>query len=564
MIVNGGRFRKKSGEWAGEGLLFHFKRLQQLLWPEKVWHKWNDLETQCFLDYRIIGELGAASTGKTNSAATNALADYYCFPSCTTVLVSSTTRESLEMRVWGEIKKFHKMAKERFDWLPGNLIEGRQRIVTDQRSESAEGRDFRNGLTGVACKKGQHFQGLGEYAGIKNKRLRLMADELHFMPRSFIDAIANLNKNPDFKCVGLGNPKDTTDALGALCEPSPQLGGWDGGIDQTPGTKTWETRYDKGICIQLIGTESPNLDGKLNAPLITQQMIDADIKVYGRESLQFTMMNEGRMPRGESSRRVITRQMCLKFGAMEPPVWKDENRTRIGFLDSALGGVGGDRNVFGELQFGQDVTGKTILALIETLLVPVEMKLGELPEDQITTFCMNQCKQRNIPPENFFFDSTGRGALMAAFGRLWSPQVQPVEFGGRASDRIVSDQIRTLCKDYYSKFVSELWFSVRLVILSGQFRGMTEEVMMEGCMREWQLVGANKTEVEPKEKTKLKVGRSPDLFDALVCGVEGARRRGFIIEKLVSADDEQRHAWKKGLRERQKTLRRSYTLNYSA
>ena len=69
---------------------------------------------------------------------------------------------------------------------------------------------------------------------------------------------------------------------------------------------------------------------------------------------------------------------------------------------------------------------------------------------------------------NFFFDSTGRGTLMNAFGRIWDTGIVGVEFGGKPTERRVSKQISTLCKDYYSKFVSELWWSVRLAVESKQ------------------------------------------------------------------------------------------------
>jgi hypothetical protein len=571
MCRRGGRWKKFNGEFAGEGMEFHFKRALQLLWPEIKWHRWADMQLKCYLNYRIIGQLGPASTGKTFLPSAFMLMDYYLFPHTTTCLVTSTTRESLEMRVLGEIKKLHRLAQQRYPDLPGNLIEGRQRIVTDNRSVAAEGRDFRNGIVGVATKLGQAYQGILEFVGIKNKRVRMLADELSFLPRSFVDSISNLNKNPDFKCVGSGNPKDITDALGVLCEPAAHLGGWDSGIDQTEGSKTWETRWPRGVCLQLVGTDSPNLDGKLGIPLITQQQIDEDISFYGQDSLQFSMMDLGRMPRGQAARRVITRQMCLKFHAMEEPVWKDTQRVKIGFLDAAYRGVGGDRCVFGELQFGQEAVTPTgeqvasaivsqkpvdgaqnqILALIDTMVVPVSADFKEQPEDQIVLFVKDQCERRGIGPENVFLDSTGRGSLISAFGRLWSPQVNGVEFGGVAhADRKVSHDLDVYCKDYYFNMVSELWFNVSYLIQAGQFRGLTEEVMAEGCMREWGFQ-AKKIQVEIKEKMKLKSGRSPDLFDALVVGVEGAIRRGFRIKPQRGvAHKRVDRTWKRQLRER--------------
>lgn len=590
MIRHGGEWSiktgSKKGEKAGNGLFFHFKRFQQLLWPSKVWHKWNELQLECYLAYRTLGVIGPASSGKTNSAATDVLADYYCWSDCTTVLCCSTTRDRLEDRVWGEIKKYHRLAKEVRIWLPGNLIEGKQRIVTDARSIAIEGRDFRNGLMGVPCKKGGDYVGIGDFAGIKNKRVRLVADELSLLPRIFVDAISNLDKNPDFKAIGLGNPKETTDALGIFCEPSAKIGGWESGIDQTPGTKKWETRRTQGICIQLPGSDSPNLDGKLGIPLITQEQIDRDISFYGKDSLWFSMMDEGRMPRGQGSRRVLTRQMCIKFRAIEDPNWKNHQRTKIAFLDAAYKGVGGDRCVYGELEFGEEAEAdlaaamvtsiisqkapaqirRQIIALLELTVIPINASNKEEAEDQIVAFVMNRCDASKISPENFFFDSGMRTGLVSAFARIWSPYVNSVDCGGSASETPVSEQITVLCKEYYSKFITELWFSVRLAVEAGQFRGLTEDVIMEFAAREWKIVGRNKIEVETKEEMKLKTGRSPDLADAVAVGLHGAKKRGFVIARLASKAASGAHGtgWAEEMRRKTDELRARQSLNYAA
>src|SRR6185369_13599468 len=355
-------------------------------------------------------------------------------------------------------------------------------------------------------------------------------------------------KNPSFVAVGLGNPKDTTDALGVFCEPEEKLGGWDGNIDQGPGTKKWNTRRLQGICLQFPGSDSPNLDGKLGIPLIRQEDIDRDVAMYGIDSLQYTMMNEGKMPKGQGTRRVLTRQMCLKSHAMDAPVWKDGNRTWIAFLDAAYGGVGGDRCIYGELCFGeeaepldpsnvltnlisqkpQNASGRRILALVRLSLVPIVNMSPETPEEQITAFCKAQCEAKSIPPSNFFYDAGMRSSLVQAMARLWSPNVCAIDCGGTPSLRKVSGNIDKICKDYYSKFVTELWFSVSHIVEAGQFRGMTEDVMMEGCAREWRIVGANKTEVETKADMKLK---------CFVAGTLISTTRGDVPIELVQAGD---------------------------
>lgn len=589
-IKLGGTWKRRDGSMAGNGLFFHFKRLQQLLWPSKVWHRWNELELKAYVEHTYIGEMGCAAAGKSDSAASNVLADWYCFPDTTTVLVSSTDLQSLDLRVWGMIKRYHRLAKEQCSWIPGNLIEGRRMIVLDERSEFVEGRDFKNGIIAVPTKKGSSWVGFGSLVGIHNKRVRLVGDELNLMPRVFMDSTSNLSKCPDFKMLGLGNPNETTNAHGMLCEPCQRLGGWEGGIDQTPGTKTWETRFPDSICVQLPGDDSPNFDGPeggdpLYPFLMTRQQMEDDARIWGRDDWHYTMMNLARMPHGQGSRRVITRQMCEKFHALEEITWRDSNRTRIAFLDAAYRGVGGDRCVFGELQFGlpsepieerlisaiisqkkEVEQGKQMIALIDTIVIPIEAGKGsEQPEDQIVKFVMGQCANRGIPPENLFFDAGMRTSLVTAFSRTWSPMVNSIDCGGKPTEGEVSSEIRVSCRDYYSKFITELWFSVRLVIEANQFRGLSKEAMWEFSSREWKMVSGNRIEVESKEEMKVKTGRSPDIADAIAVGMFGARQRGFKIQRLGTAEPRRRGGrdWRDDLRKKAADANKAKQLNYS-
>lgn len=562
-IRAGGIIKRAKGGFAGGGLVHHIAELQNFLWPDDKWHPWRELTLKTFSENRITAVIGPASSGKTHDAALFALCVYYASPDCCTVVCTSTTREMLENRVFGEIKAKHRSARKRFDFLPGHLLESRQRILTDNKDSDIDGRDFRNGIQGVATKVGGSYTGLGSFAGLKNKILLLVVDEASLLPRIFVDAIANLNKNQGFKCIALGNPLDTTDALGIIAEPAASHGGWDGGIDQTGGTKTWPTRFNEGMCIQLVGEDSPNLKVGPEEPppfpfLITRKAIDADIEFYGKESVQYSAMNSGRMPRGMGARRVLTRQTCLRFGAMEEPSWKNNEKTHIGFMDAAYGGSGGDRCIFGQMTFGigMDLEGKDlpILALIDTMVVPVTIKNPEIPEEQIANFVKNQCDQRNIPPGNFFFDTTGRGSLMNAFCRLWSSAVVGIEFGGKPPDRMVPGKDIKAC-DYYSKMVSMLWWQVRQIVECRQFRGMTEEVMSEFGFREWGITAGNKIEVEPKHQMKIKTGRSPDLADAVVVGCEGAILRGFQVMRKSAATAQANDPWKDELKRQSRELK---------
>lgn len=940
MIKRGGSITRKDGKIAGNGLLWHWKRAHEIIWPEKKWHRWNELETKCYLEHTYIGEMGCAAAGKTETASTNILFDWYLMPWCTTCLISSTDLPSLDLRAWGTIKKYHKLAKERCEWLPGHLIEGRRVIINDEKDSSVEGREFKNGLIAVPCfpsgtyvdtpngqkkietirvgdlvinangvgivkgtsnriakalvrvrlnggrcidstqehpfftergwvkaidlktsdmvfsayetmrllrkrhqlsipeqqillrvqklasrkdlrllrnrvpanssenqqiqseilhspmcfplglsasgiennqeemrrvrsgngmsfpkgillrrvpkqtkvgallgmregvhfnsrvsreaqdeilrnilqeevqwqgygeasqnsneggtygcdrvppgdsafsyqhrhsqdeqcnpmervgfgipgcptgrrdrrryssdarsprerpeerrdvtrtrvasveilqqagdprfsdseggyrvhnleveghpsysvngvivhncKRGNAYVGLGPYVGIHNKRVRLLGDELNLMPKAMLDSTSNLSKCEDFKMVGIGQPSDTTTAHGDLCEPHVSLGGWESGIDQTPKTKTWKTKWPNGVCVQLPGSDCPNFDVPEDAPvpfpfLITRKQMKDDAEHWGVDDWHYTMMNEGRMPRGVGSHRVLTRQMCEKFHALEAPIWRDTNIKRIAFLDA---GYGGDRCVFGEMNFGKaaeaDVVSITsssliaqdtplpssrqLVALVDTMVIPVDASGDELPEDQIVTFVSAQCDKRGISLDDFFYDPGLRTKLTVAFSRITGKIGNPIDCGGKPTDRLVANGIDVICSDYYSKFVTELWYSVRLTVEADQFRGLTKDAMWEFCAREWKQVSGNRIELESKPDMKAKTSRSPDLADAVSIGLEGCRQRGFVIIKAGARRmrDQSSSGWKRMLEQRAKKQWTSRDLIYNA
>jgi hypothetical protein len=578
-IRKGGKWLNPHGVECGAGLFHHYKEGIRLLWPNFIQHRWTDLMLKEWLQHKYVGILGPRNSSKTGFMAVLHLFDYYCFSTCTSVLVCTTTLKLSEGRIWGEIKKRHQEARAAYEWLPGHLIEGKQLIVTDDKSRIEEGRDFRNGLMVIPLVRGGPKVGVTSIIGIKNKRKRIYGDEAQALQMAFIDGLANfMEPGADCKATGAGNPSEPTDPLGMLCQPHDSLGGWDSNIDQTPKTKTWRTRWN-GVAIQLPGGDSPNNDHPPGEPgpypfLINKTTMDEDARIWGRNDWHFKMFDEGQMPRGQGANRIITRGLCIKNHALDEPLWANTRRTRIAFLDAAYRQVGGDRCVFGTLEFGDELArlitndgsanasalirqqettfgNRQILALTDMQIVPIESTSIQIdPEDQIAAFVQKQCVLRNIPPENFYFDAGMRTSLVTALARLWSPQVNSIDFGGRPSEGMVSANIEIPNREYYDRFVTELWYRLRLVIEAGQFRGMTEDVMAEGCMREFKMVG-NKIAVETKKEMKEKTRRSPDLVDALCAGLYGATKKGFAIKRVESAASvKQSDRWKSQMREK--------------
>lgn len=572
MIQNGGKVHG-----FGEGLAYHYKAAVAALWPHFDWHRWSHLLIGTFATKDEIPILGPASSGKTYCAAAMGLLTFWIWPEGTSIIMSSTTKEGLQLRIWGAIKELFNRARASRPHLPGRLIESKYMLTSATTGEDDDlAQDFRDGIIGVACKVGGTFVGLSNYVGLKNDRVMLIADEASLMGRGFLDSVANLRKNPSFKFILMGNPKETSDALGTAAEPSAEMGGW-AGYDSAPRTQVWPTRARNGVAIQLCGYDSPNYDYPrgLNPHrgIITPEQIENDLAYYGESSLQFSMMNLGVMPRDASTRRVITMLLCEQRMAFDLPVWGDGKTTDIVSLDPAYKGIGGDRCVLRHLRFGNDPMGRQILSGIgNPVMVPLDGSSRATAEEQIAYFVRDFCVAKNIPPENFALDATMAGTLVSALGKIWSPAFVAITCGGKPQDRPIRAGDTKLESEAYGKMVSALWFASYYTVDAGQLRGVTREEVEEASMREWKLNNNQSArrqdpviDVEPKEDMKKRMGRSPDLWDSFVIGLELARRRGFVIGGGPSLPVNARKApdWALRKRDAMKTLAQRHTLVYA-
>lgn len=549
-IRYGGRWRSKTtGEMKGKGLFHHYKEAMTLMWPDHDWHRWAELSLKSIVENRYITFLGCQNSGKTWGAAKFALTDYFIKPENTLALISSTDIRGLELRVWGAIKAMHRDAKDKWPWIPGTIVDYLHAITTDSLEDAdgkKGGRDLRKGLICIPCLSGGKYVGLGKYVGIKQGRVRFVADEMQAMAPSFLDAISNIGGNPDFKFIGCGNPTDPLDPLGQAAEPKL---GWSKHPEPTK-TEVWETRFKDGVCVNFVGTDSPNFDYSQNRPpkypyLIHKKRMDEVADFWGRESARFAEQCLGVMKTGLLQRRIITADLCREHGALEKVIWQGNPLTKVYACDAAYSGVGGDRCVAGHIEFGEAITGQQIIRVRPPKIVPISIESTRSPEDQIADYIAEDCETEKIDPDHVFYDSTGRGTLGISLARAFAHLSKfpvPIEFGGRPSQRPVRYDLFTIdgdekrhvrCDEYYVDKVSELWMTSRYLIECGQMRELPEDVMDEGCQREYGIWN-NKTFVEskhdPKARERMKV--SPDLYDWLVTAIEGAKRLGFKIQKV--------------------------------
>lgn len=577
MIQSGGYVTNPAtGHRHGSGLFHHFRQMQSILWPEDDHHRWSDLILSTILEERITVITGSRDSGKTRTVSKWALCDYWCHPETTLILMTSTDNRGLELRVFGDIKSLFQRAKDRCPHLAGNVVDAKHGIFTDNIGEDGEVRDMRKGIIGVPCigSQGEFLgQSLRNFAGIKQQRRRLIGDELQYILVEYLKVLDAMDKG-DFKFAGLGNPiAENGKALDRVSEPQD---GW-GSQGQITKTISWRNKY-QGVTINLVGTDSPNFDKETpnRFPYLMNQK-DADTvaaRPGGKDSIEWWSLVMGVRKVGAVINRVLTPEMIEANGGFGPVIWSGvKPTTKVYGVDA---GFGGDECVRTFLEFGESVDGQTVILFGEQKVIPVLLSSNVSPEDQIALFAKSDCAALGVPDDNVYIEAGMRATLAVSFARILSPAINAINFGGTATQRPVSNDLfiydekehrRRLktCYEHYSKFVTELAFSVRAVVESKQARGFPRLAADEFGRREWRYVYNDRYELETKQEYKLRNGGvSPNYSDSVMIAVEGARRLGFEIERMRDpnaspvAED-----WLKIERDKYRQAVRKTELNYA-
>lgn len=586
-ISMGGQWESPDGFVLGAGLYEHYCRAWVLMWPEDDEHRWSKLSLRRFCENEINVLMGPGDSNKTYVMSKFVLTHWWADPLKRLWLCSSTDRRGAELRIWGKIKEFFNRARARYPYLQGRVLESKGCITPDEISEDqSEARLLTRGIIFIPCKQGNTWLGLGPYAGIKPPAdgfLGHAGDEVSLMAPSFLDAYANWYGKANFKGLLTGNPGDLEDPLCTAAEP---IDGWETWTDDEK-TQEWKSKFYNAHVIAFDGRDTPNNDfpyvgDKPRYPyLIGKKKLESVEKQYGQNDWHWWNQCVGKPQTSVQSRRVITRQIVNSNGAQDGVIWGSVDKiTKIVSLDAAYGGVGGDRCILRMNEFGQDVEGNEIFAASPPVPVPVSIRHPEPPENQIASFCKSFCEISAVPPEQFFFD--GRGTLAVTLAQVWSPLVNVVDFGGPPTTRPVSNdefvwdgdnkgKRLKRCDEEYFNFVTELWFAVYYLIVCKQMRRLDRETAREGYQRTWSYGSAamrrSRKQVEPKSDMKERTKQSPDLFDCLVIGVEGARRLGFQIAMLkgfLQPNASTVDKWLENELAKQKRFLQRSELNYAA
>lgn len=526
----------------GEGWK-HMRNAMFLLFPDKknTWNFWTErrFQTHC-AGYNTITLAGGASCGKSHDAAIIALLFWLANPKKRTVLVASTTLADLESRIFGYIKRFFTLEHNPSITMPGKLYGGNTPRILYNKNDTT------HGIFAVPIKPGEDKKTISGLIGRHPEEGFLaVIDEATDVNPGFLDAVPNWMQGvTTFQLIVIGNSNSKFDPHGLLSKP---IGGWH---TVNPNTDTeWETK--NGICLYFDCYQSPAIlekdsekKKKLGKFLFTDEKIEAAKVKYGEHTPGFWRFVRGFWAEDDLISSILTPIICDKFHVEDKCEWKGVGTLiRIAGIDPAFHSDGDDC-VFRWATLGLSASGKMTLDFggKENIhYIRIDDTIGEPPEYQIINQCRALCKKLGIHENNVAVDTWGAGSgLGALITKEWSKDVYHVESSGSPTDTLISTQSDETAKDCYDRRVTELWFSMRELVLSDQIRGLDTISIEQFCTRTYE-TKLNKYKLEQKQDYKRRLGKvdnhykSPDEADACTFIIDLARQfYGLKAERNLS------------------------------
>lgn len=537
----------------------HFRNAVDILWngPDStrrvIWNKWTERMLKGMIYNRYTCLAGAGSSGKSDAAAVFCLVEWLSRPTLTLCIIMSTTIAGAKKRVWKSVNELWNSLEHQWSLkglqAPGKMIDSRNMLVgMDITGKWSEG----VGLCLVAADKDNEKEAAKKLKGLKapaegNGHLIAVADEATDLGDSVrVAMVGNLNTNPNFKGIFMGNPGSKLNPFGRVCEPS-LPGGWNA---LHLGMEEWPTTL--GVVLSFDAHTSPRLtepDGdSLYTWMPSRQAIDQMAREFGEDSVEYWAQVRGMFCPTGLERTVWSELELLNArDPVKPEDWDAPPREFVAALDPAFV-TDGDRSpiVWGECG---KVKGRKTLNILGFRIIAEAAGLStddhgnEVPlsvsENVINEF-REHCRYHQVPPRNAGFDATGGGV---SFGQWlhtkWSHQVQAIRFNEKPVERRADSQNE---HTVYRNRVTQLWVQPKALVRQGQIRGIPDEITEELCLRKW---AANTTIastcVESKRDMKKRTGKSPDLGDTFCILVEVCIANGLLDVEEIRQDDRRQH-----------------------
>ncbi len=526
----------------GLGRFQHLYNWLSLSWPKEVapdrWNPWTErtLRELCSDESaQIIGSsrvkvtclTGNAAASKTHTAGMYAFCYWASSPHNTIVMATSTTKDMVKKRIWPVIQHMHDTARVGTAWRAFNKVDSQTTIKFIP--EGGQSNNDKNAIFAMAVAHGETQKAASNLRGLHDVRMLLLIDEANDTPEAIFETIPNQLKGcQNYEIIIIGNPISHMDAHGQACTPAE---GWSIVTEsryqwRTKGVQKWELA--PGTCLRYDGKESPNVKlGRDQWPfLFTCADWHRACAPDKEKTLAYWSQSRGLWPPEGKCNVIISEPMLEKYDPItgQPFRWLS-HREGVAFLDS---GFGGDacKLCFGE--FGDIEGGKVGVQIMGMMEIQFEYGAqAQVLDYVIARRCIEECKTRNIRPECFGLDRSGTGRGVAAImAAEWSDRIIQVEYASVATERPSSTADGRPSREIYFNRVTEMWWSTREFLESGQLRGIPIQARIELSTREYDITG-RRWKLEGKQDYKQRIStHSPDDADAVTGIVDVIRMHG--------------------------------------
>lgn len=503
------------------------KRMHDLLWPQEVatWNYWCErrFRTHCE-GWRITSYASGASTGKSVDGAKLGLLEFLCSPKDTSVIVASTTIESLSSRIYGYIITYLKNAAVPLMY---TLLRSNPQKVLYDRDDTI------HCISAIAAAKGKDQSAISQYIGRHPKRkLVLLLDEGPDLDPIILEALPNLEAGQnEFQCIVIGNSNSYFDLHGALSTP---LNGW-GSVNPEKDFK-WETKQKGGICLFFSCYESPAIHEtdpekkkKLSRFLITSEQIEEKKILYGEDSDKFYRFVLGYWKSTSTDGTVMSKEFLTEFQAFRKTEWSGFFPLKVvAGLDVAFASGTGDDCILRFAVLGYNTDGLLVLDFRYdelTFLIKISRLSSKSAEIQVADQVVALLNQYGVPIECLALDATGQGRAMGGVLQLKANSLKsPIKIYTTRSGANVGDAFDVIVKSSY-----DLWSDLKTFIQHGQIRGLDTLTINQLSQRLVVINKSGKPLLESKLDYKKRMGavlpslaHSPDHADAAALTVQSA------------------------------------------
>lgn len=522
------------------------QKVHDYLWPHLVLtnNYWQErmfkAHCGCYKEgSRIIVLASGAGIGKSDVCARIGIIYWLAKQKERAVIISSTTLDSLEKRIWGYIVM--RMTEARLP-IPHEYKKQKppKYIYPKQQHELA-------GLFTAAIREGEDSRTLSTAIGKHPKDgLLVFLDESPDISPTIVDAITNWEQGtPYFQLFALGNSKSKNDLHGALAKPK---AGWD---SITVDMQHWPTAQEGGLCLYFNPHDSPAIHetnpikkAALSKFLITQEKLDKQKKKYGVHSDNYYRQVLGFWKPSAIEEVVITDKRLkesnpfvpAEFSGLFPvhvvagldPAIDDESKgcvLRFGLLGHTTDG-------FYKLDYRSD----KLVHYISTAATQ-----SASPEKQLVDNIILLLLKFNCPLSSLAIDATGLGRLL---GELLKQRLQtdedPIKIVSRRGGGISKDKDHNLLL----KSPLEMYENLTSFIQYGQVRGI-DHLTAEQLYSRLVIEKGKTRELESKKDFKKRMAasnpelaQSPDECDAAtLCLLAANIKYGFTLGQYSEIQD---------------------------